>query len=211
MNHYPLRKLCRCGRGSTWVVGALLMAITGLLQAADDEFVALPKLPADELVPLPNLSKDAPVRFNDVKAWRGSFIASAHQDTTDDIVETNGRSRGKRTIYYDSSIMVDFLLDEFEGERAVWRGRLSNSKLVADYRGVSNQVISVEGSTLFEEESFNTSGPPQVDPGGTVELLFHRERGWSFHFSTPKRPAEFAKNIVLKPSKGPETRERTQR
>jgi hypothetical protein len=205
------------------VLGVLLLATGGLLQAAEEELtplskipadepVPLPKLPPDELTPLPNLSHDSPVRFNAVKAWRGSFIASAHQYTNDDIIEPNGRSRGKRTIYYDSSIVVDFLLDEFEDDPAVWRGKLIGPKLVADYRGVSNQVIdSEDGNTLFEEEFFHTNGPPLFDPGDKAELLFHRERGWSFHFPTPNCPAELTYNLVLTPKKGPVVRERTQR
>lgn len=146
-----------------------------------------------------------PERFNDVKSWRGTFIAWAHQDTADAIVAKDGQSRGTRTIYYDSSIVVDFLLDEFEDEPAVWRGRLLNPNLVADYRGVSNMVINAEnGSTLFEEEFFSTSGPPQFAPGAKAELLFHRERGWSFHFPTPRRPTELTYKSTLKPTNAPE-------
>jgi len=194
------------------VLSLLLMATTGPLQAADDELTPLPKLPSDELVPLPNLSHDSPPRFNEVTAWRGSFIASAHRYTTDDIVGTNGRSRGTRTIFYDSYIMVDFLLDEFEDDPAVWRGRLITPKLTADYRAVSNQVIDSEnGNTLFEEEFFHTDGLPQFDSGAKAELQFHRERGWSFHFPTPNCPAQLTENIVLTPKKGPVTRQTTQR
>src|SRR5687768_2546837 len=71
------------------------------------------------LICFAHVASAQPVRFNDVKAWRGTFIAKAHQYTSDDLM-----GRGSLVIYYDSYFTADFLLDEFEDEPAVWRGRI---------------------------------------------------------------------------------------
>ncbi|MEO7412835.1 MAG: hypothetical protein ABIZ81_05715, partial [Opitutaceae bacterium] len=159
----------------------------------------------------PFVGKAQPERFSSVKAWRGTFIAKAHRYTSDAIAP-GGQKLGSLVVSYDSYFTADFLLDEFEDDPAIWRGRILKASLDADYRGVKNQVIDQEdGNTLYQEEFFNTSGRPDFGVQPVVELLFHRERGWSLNMSTPRRDAELTEKMVLTTKKGPMLREQTQR
>jgi hypothetical protein len=141
----------------------------------------------------PLLASESPARFNAVKSWRGSFIASAHQDTFEEYPGHGGTVK----IFYNCYFMADLLLDEFEDDPAVWRGRLINPQMDSHFRGVSRKVLDAkEGNFMDEVEFFDTSGPP-LTGGSPPELLFHRERGWSFHFGTPGRPAQLSEEITV--------------
>ena len=152
-----------------------------------------------------------PTRFNDVKAWRGTFTAKAHRYTSDDI-SAGGQSLGSLVVYYDSYFTAEFLLDEFEDGPPVWQGRIINPSLDADYRGVKKQVIDIkEGNTLLEEEFFNTSGTPTFGEHPVVKLTLHRERGWSFSMSTPYLETQLTEKVTLTTKEGPVVRQETQR
>jgi hypothetical protein len=68
-----------------------------------------------------------PERFNDVKAWRGSLVASAHGIYQQKTSQPNG-DRAEINVTYDGVIWMDFLLDQFEDDMPpTWRGRVLNS------------------------------------------------------------------------------------
>lgn len=155
----------------------------------------------------PTPARAQPERFNAVKSWRGSYIAWARQNT----VEQLPGGRGSVKVFYNCYFTADFLLDEFEDDPAIWRGRLINPHMESSYRGVARKVIDLkEGNTMDEVESFDTSGAPQTG-GSPVELKFHRERGWSFHFGTPGRPTQLSEEITLTTKKGVMLHEKKQR
>ena len=206
MNFYFIRKLCLSRSASLWGLGVFLMAIVGLLQAADDELVPLPKippdeltplpkLPPDELTPLPNLTHDSPARFNEVKSWRGSFVASAHSNYYDSGTGYEARNPWEVKINYGGVIWADFLLDEFDDEPAVWSGRVTSANLDASYNSLAEG--KTKGGATVEEE-FSTNGPVEFSDGWQAKLEFHRERGWSFHINTPRRSAEYTQVTTLK-------------
>jgi hypothetical protein len=138
-----------------------------------------------------------PARLHDVKAWRGKFTAKAH---------TNDSRSGKgweeinpwsATSQYNGSVVVEFLLDEFEDEPAVWTGRVVSSSLTAAYRSVA--IGEGKGGAVVESD-FSTSGPLDAEPDRKVKLTFHRERGWSLSVGNVWRTARATQVTTLKPT-----------
>lgn len=126
-------------------------------------------------------------RFHDVKAWRGTFLASVRSNETKLPFKLPGA-----TFTYDAVLSVEFVLDEFEDEPAVWRGRVVGSNLDSAYRSKLN------GNGARVESWFGTSGPLQLDPDEKPELQFHPKRGWSFKMKWgAKRPMEVYKKTTL--------------
>src|SRR5690606_30341098 len=105
------------------------------------------------------------------------------------------RNPWEAQINYTGVISAEFLLDEFEDDPAVWTGRVVSSNLEAAYSSKA-EGMGKSGATVASE--FSTSGPAQFSTGWQAKLAFHRERGWSFHLNTPRRPAEFRQITTLK-------------
>ena len=73
---------------------------------------------------LPLLASGQPARLHDVKAWRGTFTAKAHTQDSRSGRGWEGINPWSATSTYNGYVTVEFLLDEFEDEPAVWRGRV---------------------------------------------------------------------------------------
>lgn len=137
-----------------------------------------------------------PARLHDVKTWRGSFVASARTNHLDAGKGYEARNAWEAQVNYTGVISAEFLLDEFEDEPAVWTGRVVSSNLEAAY---SSRAEGLGKSGAIVESDFSTSGPAEFSTGGwQAKLAFHRERGWSFHLNTPRRPAEWKQITTLK-------------
>lgn len=174
----------------------ILVGMSGALQAAGDDLTPLPKLLKQ--------GEDGPARFHDVKAWRGSLVASAK--TLDERSGKGWESNNpwKNSATFQAVFSVDFVLDEYEDEPSVWSGRVVSSNLDASFRSVGEGLK--KGGAIVET-FFNTSGPLESGDKLKAKLEFHRERGWSFHVETPKRKTEFTEIITLKDKKFTERRE----
>jgi hypothetical protein len=136
-----------------------------------------------------------PARLHEVKAWRGSFVASARATETLASAGYEGRNASSTTIAYNGVISVDFVLDEFEDEPAVWTGRVVSSNLDAAYRSVG-EGLGKDGSIVTLD--FGTSGPLETEADDRAKLVFHRERGWSFHIGNGRRRTELTHVVTLK-------------
>lgn len=144
---------------------------------------------------LPAVAEDGPPRFHEVKAWRGSFVASAKTLDERSGLGWESINPWKNTVSYQAVFTVDFILDEYEDEPSVWTGRVVSSNLEASYRGVG-EGLGKGGSIV--EMFFNTGGPLENSDKLQAKLAFHRERGWSFHVETPKRKTEFTQITTFK-------------
>ncbi len=120
-----------------------------------------------------------PTRFKDVKAWRGTFVATAH--TNDSIFPPPVAGL---KFSYEASLSVSFVLDEFEDEPEVWSGRITSSNFN------SSHDASFKNSDVEMVSDFSTGGPLIPERAGVPKLLFHRERGWSFVMGSPWRAIE---------------------
>ncbi len=127
-----------------------------------------------------------PTRFKDVKAWRGTFVATAHSNHSLFPPPMAGLK-----FNYDASLTVSFILDEFEDEPEVWSGRITSSNLN------SSHDASFKNGDVEMVSDFNTGGPLIAERAGVPKLLFHRERGWSFVMGSPWREIEAHKNTTM--------------
>lgn len=121
------------------------------------------------------LRAQEPARFHDVKGWRGSFVASAKPSPTVMAqLDPNFRSKSVRTRFEYSIISTaDFVLEEYESEPSVWKGRATSTYYETSY------VFRASSSGGTQETAFSGSGPLTYSAGGAVELQFHRNNGWS--------------------------------
>ncbi len=147
---------------------------------------------------------DGPPRFHDVKAWRGSLVASAKALDERGGAGWEAINPWKSGVSFQAVFSVDFILTEYEDEPSVWTGRVVSSNLDASYRGVA-QGLSKDGAIV--ENFFNTSGPLENSEKLEAKLAFHRERGWSVHVETPKRETEYTEIITIKDKKFTERRQ----
>lgn len=138
---------------------------------------------------------DGPARFHDVKSWRGTFIASAKTNQRDEGRGYESRNPWEAKVDYSGMIMVDFLLDEFESDPAVWTGRATSSNMEVSYNSLAEG--KTKGSGIVKTD-FSTRGSVEFEDGWQAKLEFHRERGWSFHLNTPHRSTEYTEVIILK-------------
>lgn len=128
------------------------MATASLLQAAEDE----------------------PPRLLDVKAWRGSIVASVNGLENDDTYAS-----------HNAVLVCEVLVDQFDDSEpgvTEWRGKVLSSNLESTY----NSLVSPENSSR-QEVYFHTDGPLELKPGTQVKLVFHGDRGWSFELTTAQR------------------------
>ena len=145
----------------------------------------------------PLAAEDGPPRFHDVRSWRGSFVASAKTLDEKQGLGYESINPWKNSASYNGVFSVDFILDEFEDEPAVWTGHVVSSNLDASYRNVG-EGLGKNGAIV--ESFFNTSGPVLEEKKLRAKLEFHRERGWSFHLETPKRKTEYTEITTFKES-----------
>lgn len=137
---------------------------------------------------------DGPARFHDVKAWRGWITATARPDATivqmHDLRWQTGGKGARWDFNYDASMRVDFLLEEYESEPSVWRGRVTGSSYAAGYRYFVHVPSSYANNQQWyrgyseSEWKFVASGPLDFSSDPRVELQFHRRRGWSVRIAS---------------------------
>ncbi len=126
-------------------------------------------------------------RFHSVKAWRGTFTASTRSN--ENLLPF--KIPGAR-FTYDATLRVEFYLDQFEDEPAVWRGRVVSSTLDSAYRCV---LTGKEGTVVSR---FSTSGSMELDSDEAPELRFSPKLGWAFQMKgSVKRKSEVHKTITL--------------
>ncbi len=126
-------------------------------------------------------------RLHGVKKWRGTYVATARSNEN-----TIPFKIPQAKFTYDASLRIEFILDEFEDEPAVWRGRITQSTLDSSYYCV------LTGNGAVVESRFSTSGPMELDGDARAELRFSPRRGWSFGTTaSAKRTMQVFKKTTL--------------
>lgn len=121
-----------------------------------------------------------PVRFHDVKGWRGAVVASA-QPTAEALAlirSTLGAKGVATTLDYRITYIADFVLDTYESEPSVWKGKATSTTYETSYR------FTAKGSGGAQEAVFGGGGPLEYNLDGAAELQFHRDKGWSVQLPT---------------------------
>jgi len=121
-----------------------------------------------------------PVRFHDVKGWRGTVVASA-QPTAEAlglIRSTLGAKGVATTLDYRITYIADFVLDTYDSEPSVWKGKATSTSFETSYR------FTAKWSGGSQEAVFSGAGPLQSSGAGAAELQFHRDKGWSVKLPT---------------------------
>jgi len=136
---------------------------------------------------------DGPARFHDVKGWRGTLVASA-QAEPGAIARFNSQVRTgnvrTRSIFNFNTLMeVEFVLDDYESDPSVWRGRVTGSRYESSYRYFLKDG-SIPGNHRWWdghseiERVFQANGRLDFSSDPKVELQFHRQRGWSLRLAS---------------------------
>lgn len=155
----------RPGRGV-----AVLLALAGL-------GAALPRASAED---------DGPARFHDVGGWRGTLVATAKpSERAQQLLGLTLRDKGVGwSLDYSLYVSVEFLLDEYESDPSVWRGRVVRTEYETAYR------FTAKTTGGDQEAVFTSTGPLDFRDDDRVELQFHRMKGWSVRMDSGRRPAE---------------------
>ncbi len=145
-------------------------------------------------------SNDGPARFHDVKAWRGSLVASARASPESLTLHENlWRQGGGKKAYwnfdYGAFVSVEFVLDDYESDPSVWRGRVTGSTYESGYRYFVHvpEIHANDPSWKGYSENewiFNANGALDFRGDEKVELQFHRQRGWSVEMSSGRLGTE---------------------
>ena len=133
------------------------------------------------------LSASEPERFHDVKGWRGSVVATAKPTPAamEMIQSKLGQAGVKTTLDYSLTFIAEFLLDTYESEPSVWKGKATSTSYETAYR------FTAKGSGGSQEAIFTGSGPLAFNWDGVAELQFHRDRGWSVKLPTGRIAAAY--------------------
>ena len=153
-------------------------------------------------------NNDGPSRFHDVTRWWGRLEATAriapesmpHIDAT-----LLSRKGAWRNIEFGATLTVEFLLDEYESDPSVWRGRVK-SATGHFHHYVFSHMPMLRGDGTRENPNYRTgytqfeawadaSGVMDFSGNPEVRLEFHRQRGWSVRMSSGKLPAETRSRI----------------
>lgn len=131
-------------------------------------------------------SNDGPVRFHDVKGWRGTLVATARPSKMAlDLMGSTLTGKGvKWNLDYTVYVNVEFVLTDYESDPSVWKGRVERADYSSGYRWATQ---SSGGKT---ECVFNSEGPLDFSGDARVELQFHRQRGWSVRMPSGRRTTE---------------------
>lgn len=142
---------------------------------------------------------DGPARFHDVKVWRGTLTATARAERgalalyEGTMNESNPKARTE--FDFSAFMSVDFILDDYESEPSVWRGRVTGSHYNSGYRhfiyvpDVRPNYPSWKGYAEHEW-NFNAHGAMDFSGDPKVELQFHRQRGWSVRLASGRVATE---------------------
>ncbi len=141
-------------------------------------------------------SDDGPVRFHSVKGWRGTLHASASVDPAAEAVleapkQQVLRKGGRWNFDFEAIYQLEFVLDEYESDPSVWRGRVTGSNFTGAYR-FYNWLPQDTGTPKGYQESewkYSANGEMKFQAGDRVELQFHRDRGWSVRLASGRVPA----------------------
>src|SRR3954462_12580003 len=81
---------------------------------------------------------DGPARFHAVNGWRGTIVASAkaNPDTVSQHDRTwrEGGKGAEWAFDFNAFFSAEFVLEDYESDPSVWRGRVSSSEYSAGYR-----------------------------------------------------------------------------
>lgn len=142
---------------------------------------------------------DGPARFHDVKGWRGTLIASAQADAAavaqHDALMRRDNPRARTSFEFGAFMEVEFVLDDYESDPSVWRGRVTNSRYESGYRHfihVPDIRRTYPGWKGYAEHEwvFNANGAMDFSGDPRVELQFHRQRGWSVRLASGRVATE---------------------
>jgi len=145
---------------------------------------------------------DGPARFHSVKRWWGKLEATA-RPTPEGLASIDRalleRQGAWRTVESGAAITVEFVLDEYESEPSVWRGRVKRATGHAYHHyflHLPDLAIGGTGNhnarTGYRQDawSLDANGALDFSASPEVRLEFHRQRGWSVRMASGRLPAE---------------------
>ena len=144
-------------------------------------------------------SNDGPERFHEVNGWRGTLVATARANPESmGVHDEMMRKAGKDTRWsfdFHAFVSVDFLLEEYESDPSIWRGRVTGSEYSSGYHyfiHVPEQHANDPGWKGYVENGwdYTANGALDFSSDPRVELQFHRERGWSVRMASGRLPTE---------------------
>lgn len=145
---------------------------------------------------------DGPTRFHDVTRWWGKLQATARaapESVAAMDLTLLARKGSWRTVELGASVTIEFLLDNYESDPSVWRGRVKSATGHLHYNLFSHiPDLAIAGTgnhnarTGFRQHEWWVSADGHLDFRETpeVRLEFHRQRGWSVRMGSGRLPAE---------------------
>lgn len=133
-------------------------------------------------------------RFHDVKAWRGTIVASGtvEPQAWAQVEAALGAGKVRLGIDYTIYSEVAFELTEQETEPWVWIGKVTKSRYESGYRATATQ----DGGD--QESVFQANGALAFDAGHEVRLEFHHDDTWSVRLPSGKVPSQVRERVTFR-------------
>ncbi|MCU0865635.1 MAG: hypothetical protein MUC36_17765 [Planctomycetes bacterium] len=137
------------------------------------------------------------LRFHDIKAWRGTIVASGKVDPQGWAQLEAGYGAGKVQVGIDYTIYseVAFELTEQETEPWVWIGKITKSRYESGYRATATH----DGGD--QESVFQANGTLAFEAEHEVRLEFHHDDTWSVRLPSGKVPSQLRERVTSRDGK----------